>query len=265
VLQIIESLGLKALEIPTHPREGISLEALQVALEQTPVQACLLTPTFNNPLGSCMSDERKKKLVEMLAAREIPLIEDDIWGDTSFHSPRPKAAKAWDKNGGVMLCSSFSKTVAPGLRAGYVAAGRWTKRVEYLKTVTSLANTTLTSLALAEFLQNGGYDAHLRRVRKTFGAQMQWTIEAIDHYFPNGTRVTRPRGGQVVWVELDESVDSLELFAAALKEGISIAPGPLFSPRSQYKHFIRLNCGYHQSPDIEKALETLGKLASKQM
>ena len=265
VLQIIESLGLNALEIPTHPRDGISLEAMEVALDGNAVAACVLSPTFNNPLGSCMSDERKKRLVETLSARDIPLIEDDIWGDTSFDNPRPHAAKAWDKNGGVMLCSSFSKTLAPGLRVGYVAAGRWKKRVEYLKTVNTLANATLPSLAVAEFLENGGYDAHLRRIRKSFAAQVQWTTNAVDHYFPAGTRVTRPRGGQVVWVEMPQNIDALQLFADAIKENISIAPGPIFSPRAKFRNFFRLNCAWHQSPEIERAFRTLGSLMARQM
>jgi DNA-binding transcriptional MocR family regulator len=207
-----------------------------------------------------LSDDKKERLVKTLAAREIPLIEDDIWGDIPFAPPRPKAAKAWDKDGNVLLCSSFSKSIAPGYRVGWVAPGRWRSQVTYLKTVTTLASPTLPSLAVAEFLENGGYDAHLRRLRKAFASQVQWTIEAIDQFFPEGTRVTRPSGGQVVWVELPESIDALELFREAIKQNISIAPGPIFSAQDRYRNFIRLNCGYHASANIEVALRTLGQI-----
>ena len=257
------SLGMKAFEIPTHPRHGIDLDALDRAIKKNKIKACLVIPNFNNPLGSCMSDKNKKQLAEMLGHREIPLIEDDIYGDLYFGATRPKAAKAFDKRGLVLLCSSFSKTIAPGYRVGWTAPGRFKAQVEHLKTMNTVATATLPQMAMAKFLENGGYDRHLRRLRKALAMQVQRMILAISQYFPEGTRVTRPAGGFVLWVELPKRVDSLELYRKALDKKISIAPGPIFSAKQKYQNFIRLSCGQPWSDRLEQALITLGRLAGK--
>jgi DNA-binding transcriptional MocR family regulator len=261
VLQAIESLKLKALEIPTHPRDGISIEALEEALRRTRVTACLFTPNFNNPLGSCMSDASKKRLVMLLAAKNIPLIEDDIYGDLCFGSVRPRAAKAFDKRGMVLVCSSFSKTLAPGYRVGWVAAGRFHNQVKSLKLTNSMASTSLTQMAIANFLETGGYDRHLRKIRKIYASQVEHMRSAIARHFPKGTKVTNPQGGFYVWVELPKHVSALALHRKALSAQISIAPGPIFSPKQKYENFVRLSCGLTWSPRVEDALITLGKLA----
>lgn len=260
ILQIVESLGLRAVEVATHPRDGVILESLEEALEREKIAACVFMPCFGNPLGARMNDDSKKRLVELLEQAGVPLIEDDVWGDTNFDSPRPKPAKYWDKTGNVLLVSGFSKTLAPGYRVGYVAAGRFKKRVEYLKLVSSSANPALPGLAVAEFLGKGGFDAHLRRLRRTFAEQTQMALEAVAHYFPEGTKTNRPLGGHFLWVELPEHIDALELFEQALTEGITIAPGPIFSARQKFRHFVRLNCGYNSPGWTNIALEKLGHL-----
>jgi DNA-binding transcriptional MocR family regulator len=261
-LQIIEALGLKALEIPTSPRDGVSLDSLQYALETQRISACLFSPNFSNPLGSCMSVENKKRLVEMLAEREIPLIEDDTYGELYFGDTRPPCAKSFDKKGLVLLCSSFSKTAAPGYRIGWVAAGRWSTDVEHLKMTNTLATASLPALAIAEFLSNGGYDHYLRRIRRAYSENVAWTVRTICQHFPSCSKVTRPSGGHVLWVEL-ENTDALKLFHEALAEGISIAPGPMFSARGKYRNCIRLNCGFRPSDELEHALRRVGELAAQ--
>ncbi|MHA3771939.1 aminotransferase-like domain-containing protein [Verrucomicrobiota bacterium sgz303538] len=263
ILQCIESLGLKALEIPTHPRDGVSLDALAYALETQPIAACLFVLNFNNPLGSCMPDAHKEQLVAMLAEREIPLIEDDLYGDLPFNGIRPRTAKSFDRKGLVLLCDSFSKTLAPGYRVGWCAPGQWQERVELLKMVTTVATPTLPQMAVADFLANGGYEHHLRRIRKLYAEKVQLVSQAVGEFFPEGTRVTRPTGGYVLWVELPTQVNSLELFDRALAAGISIAPGPLFSAKGKFTNFIRLNCGNPWTPQIESALRTLGQMAAE--
>ncbi|MGC4043948.1 MAG: PLP-dependent aminotransferase family protein [Armatimonas sp.] len=261
VLQAIESLGLKALEIPTHPRDGISLEALTNAVETVSVKACVVVSNYNNPLGSRIPDENKRKLVELLAARDIPLIEDDNYGELSFDTARPMVAKAFDTNGLVLLCASFSKTLAPGYRIGWVAPGRYQAKVERLKVACNLATSMPPQLALAEYLEGGGYDHHLRRVRRIYAQHTARMAQAIGEYFPPGTRVTRPGGGFVLWVELRPHIDSVALYEQALRAGITLAPGPLFSATQKYRNFLRLNASYW-SPETERGLETLGKLAA---
>lgn len=264
-LQVLESLGLRALELPTHPREGLSLDALEVALESQQITACLLMPNLANPLGSTMPDANKKRLVEMLAAREIPLIEDDTYGELSFAAARPCTAKAFDQTGNVLLCSTFSKTLGPGLRVGWVAAGRFREKVEWLKMTTNMASASLPPLAVAEFLRGGGYDHYLRRTRRTYAMQLDKLSEAVARHFPEGTRLTRPSGGFLLWAELPAGADTLQLFLAALEENISIAPGRLFSARDKYPHCLRLSAGLPWTAEVEHAVQTLGRLAHRQL
>jgi DNA-binding transcriptional MocR family regulator len=261
VLQIIESLGLRALEIPTHPRDGISLDALRYAIEQNDVRACLVVSNFSNPLGSCMPDENKRQLVEMLAEREIPLIEDDIYGELYFGAERPRVAKSYDRTGNVLLCSSFSKTIAPGYRVGWVAPGKFQRQIEHLKRATNLATPTPTQMAVAAFLENGGYDHHLRRIRRIYAQQVASMVEAIGHYFPEGTKVTRPAGGFLLWVELPPRVDSLELYRRAIESHITVAPGVIFTAQQKYRNCVRLNAAFW-SGKVESAIEIIGNLAA---
>jgi DNA-binding transcriptional MocR family regulator len=207
-----------------------------------------------------MPDADKKTLVDLLARREIPLIEDDIYGDLHFAEKRPRTAKTYDKQGLVLLCSSFSKTLAPGYRVGWTAPGRFKLQVESLKFTSSMATTTAPQMAIADFLQSGGYDRYLRKIRRILMTQVQQMSNAVGRYFPAGTKVTRPQGGYVIWVELPHGVDSLELHRRALAQKISIAPGPIFSAKQKYKNFIRLSCGLPWSEKIERAVRTLGDL-----
>ena len=260
ILQAIQALGMKALEIPTHPRDGVSLDALAYALEQQPVKACLFVLNFHNPLGSCMPDENKKRLVEMLAARDIPLIEDDVYGDLSFAQERPRTAKSFDRKGLVLLCDAFSKTLAPGYRVGWTAPGRFKDQVSYYKIVSTAATAILPQMAIADFLANGGYNHHLRRVRREYANKVQLVTQAVCKHFPEETKMTRPSGGHVLWVEMPAKVNAVELFERALAEKISIAPGPVFSARQRFENFIRLNCANPWTPTFENALERLGRL-----
>jgi DNA-binding transcriptional MocR family regulator len=265
-LQIIESLGMKAVEIATHARHGIVLDALEQAIRRHKIKACLLSTNLSNPLGSSMPDKSKKELVELLARREIPLIEDDIYGDLCFTPPRPKTAKAYDKKGLVLLCSSFSKTVAPGFRVGWTAPGRFSLQIETLKLMNTMATATLPQMAISEFVENGGYDRHLRKIRKRFADQMRFVTDLISEHFPKGTKVTRPAGGYLLWVELPKRVDSLKLHAEALRQSISIAPGPMFSAKkNRYANFIRLSCGQMETERIEDALAKLGHIMTSSM
>lgn len=261
-LQIIEALGLRALEIPGTSTEGMSLEALRYALDHNSVQACLVITNFSNPLGALMPDQRKRELVALLANKNIPLIEDDIYGDLSFVDQRPSVAKAWDRTDNVLLCSSFSKTLAPGYRVGWIAPGRYQTRIEQLKMVINIASPAPTQLAVAEFLANGGYEHYLRTVRRIYARNLAQMGDAIGRFFPEGTRVSRPSGGFSLWVELPEEVDTLRLYSRALKEGITLAPGQLFSASGKYGNFVRVNAAFW-SERFEPYLVTLGRLANE--
>ncbi len=261
MLQLLEVHGLRALEIPTDPREGLSLEALQFAIEHHAVKAVLTISNFNNPLGSCMPDEKKKELVELLTRYDIPLIDNNVSGEIYFSEKRPSTTKAFDRKGLVMLCSSFSKDISPSLRVGYIAPGRYKSAIEWLKFTLSTATATLPQMAIAEFLASGGYDHQLRRIRREYAANVAYLSQAVTRYFPSGTRITRPAGGFTLWVQLPAQIDSLELYKMALQDGITLTPGYLFSPTNQFYDFIRLNAAAWTYP-IERAVERLGAMVA---
>src|SRR5512139_212456 len=256
-LQMLEVHGLRALEIPTHPRDGISIEALEFAIEHNPIRAVFVISNFNNPLGSQIPDERKKALVELLTRHNIPLIENDVCGELYFGEKRPLVCKAFDTKGLVILLSSFSKDISPGLRLGWVAAGRYSTEVEWLKFTLSASSPTLPQMVVADFLDGGGYDQHLRRLRREYAHNVELMSSAVMRYFPEGTRLTRPSGGFILWVQLPENVNSLELYKMALQGGITLAPGHVFSATYQFSNFIRLNAASF-TYTTERALERLG-------
>ncbi len=265
VLQQIEEMGLKVREIPMHPRDGMNLDVLEQILKKQPIAACIATPNFNNPLGSLMPDDAKQRLVALLAGRKIPLVEDDINGELYHGASRPRAAQAYDQAGMVLLCGSFSKTIAPGYRVGWVAPGRYYDRVKSLKLTSTLATASLPQYAIAEFVANGGYDHHLRTLRRQFARQIQRMSAAVAETFPQGIKLTRPAGGFVLWIELPPKVRARELHQLALAARISIAPGTMFSATQSFPNFIRLNCGHPWSDRIEQAVETLGRLVKQLM
>jgi DNA-binding transcriptional MocR family regulator len=259
LLQIIEKLDHKIIGIPSDPESGVSIETLEYALNNNKIDAFISIPNFNNPLGSVLSSERKEKLVRMLSKYDIPIIEDDIYGDLSFSDNRPDVLKAHDKTGNVILCSSVTKTLAPGYRIGWVIPGKYKEQFESVKIMAHNTASTPIQLVLAEFLENGGYERYLRKIRKIYAVNMAKMAEALGKFFPAGTHVTHPKGGFFLWVEMPENVDSVKLYTEALKEGITIMPGPLFSTSNKFRNCIRLNTAYW-SPKIEEAIKSLGKL-----
>ena len=260
-LQILQSLGLRALEIPTHPRSGISLEALELALAEHPVRALLVMPNVSNPIGATMSDASKKRLVELLAQKSVPLIEAHIYADLHFGPISPKAAKAYDRSGNVMLCGSFSKTLSPGLKVGWIVPGRWRDALRMLKFVASGGQNELVELAVAELVESGGYERSLRSLRRRFESQVDAARGIIAEAFPRGTRVTRPSGGYILWLELPKSCDTVALFEALVERGITIGPGPMFSATQRYRNCMRVSLGSVWTPRHEQALREVGRLA----
>ncbi|MFA5507960.1 MAG: PLP-dependent aminotransferase family protein [Vulcanimicrobiota bacterium] len=258
-LQAIEMLGLRVLEIPSDPTDGMSLDALLLALDQMPVRAVVATPSHNNPTGSCMSADNRRELVDILAQAGVPLIEDDVYGDLGYGSRRIPAARSFDREGNVLYCSSLSKTLAPGYRLGWTAAGRYHHEVQKLKTLTNLASPSVLALGLAYYLQGNTYERCLRSLRREYARRTRAMREAVLAHFPDGTRVSDPRGGYVLWVELPRRINTLDLYPQARDLGIVYTPGPLFSAGKRYKHCLRLNAATWTHRE-KQAIETLGQL-----
>lgn len=265
VLQTIQTLGMLALEIPTDSETGMCLDSLQGAIETNEVRAVVAVPNFHNPTGALMPDDTKKELVELLHHQGIPLIEDDVYGDLYFGERRPRTCQAFDHEGLVLTCSSFSKTLAPGYRVGWVMPGRFRSEVMQRKQLLSSGSAGITQLAVAEFLRSGGYDRHMVQLRRRYREQLTMLRESVAKYFPEGTRITRPRGGFVLWIQLPRGADSIDLYESALQHKIGVTPGSLFSATGKYRNFIRLCAGHPWSDAMENGVATLGDLVRERI
>ena len=261
-LQVLERLKLRAVEIPVHPREGIDLEVLAERLETLPIKACWFMSHLQNPIGASLSKAHKQALYQLLKHHQVPMLEDDVYAELYFGSTPPVPVKAFDDEGLVIHCSSFSKCLAPGYRVGWVAGGRYAQAISRLKLMTTISPSVPAQAAIADYLQHGGYDRHLLKLRHALEAQQGSMLAAADRYFPAQTRITRPAGGYFLWVEFPEQVDSLQLFKTALDQGVSLAPGPIFSATQQFRHCVRLSYGHPWTQRSERGMETLGKLLS---
>ncbi|MBB5418318.1 aminotransferase-like domain-containing protein [Paraburkholderia atlantica] len=262
MLHAIERLGMRAIEVATHPVDGIDIDALAKIIARQKIAACMVMPNFQNPLGFCMSDERKRQLVELLAAHEIPAIENDVYQELYFGDARPSTLKTFDTRGLVLHCASFSKSLTASYRIGWALPGRYRGQVEKLKFLNTLTTPSVPQVAVADYLRQDGYDRHLRHLRRVYRQQASIMSALVLRFFPVGTRVSTPRGGYVLWVELPVAIDSMRLYQAALERGITVGPGMMFSTSNDYRHFIRLNYSYPWTAQAEAALKTLGELAT---
>ncbi|HTH60774.1 MAG TPA: PLP-dependent aminotransferase family protein [Paraburkholderia sp.] len=262
MLHAIERLGMRAIEVPTHPSLGIDVEALAAIVARQKIAACMVMPNFQNPLGFQMPDERKAQLVELLGAREIPLIENDVYQELYFGDARPSTLKRFDTRGLVLHCASFSKSLSASYRLGWAMPGRFRAQVEKLKFLNTLTTPSVPQIAIADYLRHDGYDRHLRRLRRFYRQQARLMSAMVLRFFPAGTNVSEPRGGYVLWVELPARVDSMRLYEAALARGVTIGPGYMFSMRNDFHHFIRLNYSYPWTAQTEAALKLLGELVA---
>lgn len=258
ILQLANSMKLRVLELPTNPVSGVDPEALRKVLPK--IKACLLISNFSNPLGSCMPDEHKKAVVGMLSEYQIPLIENDLYGDLFFGNSRPKPCKAFDEQGLVLWCGSVSKTLAPGYRVGWIAPGKFKEAVLRHKHVHMVSTPSLNQEAIANFMENDRYDNHLHKLRHELHANSLHFAQSILDYFPEGTKITTPQGGFILWVELDKKIDTTQLYYKAMQHNISIAPGRMFTLQEQYRNCMRLSYGQRWNPLVEERLLLLGKL-----
>ena len=264
-LQLLRQLGLGALEMPTDPTCGVDLAVLDTTLARHKVAACLLMTNCQNPLGFSMEEEKKRELVKILKRHAVPLVENDVYAELQFDLKMSRAAKAFDTEGSVLHCGSYTKCLGPGFKIGWVAAGRFREAIANRKFATTLGTSVPPQAAIAHYLLHHAYEKHLRMLRKSLMEQVEQMSMALSTYFPVGTRLSRPRGGFVLWVEMPEAVDAFKLFELAASREIGIAPGPIFSARrgKNYQNFIRLNCSHPWSDSLDDALQWLGCSATE--
>lgn len=260
IFQVIESLGLISVEVLAHPETGIDLDYLDNLLEKDPaIKACLFVPTNTNPVGHVLPDSKKEALVQLLEKRNVPLIEDDIYGELYFGKTRPRTCKSYDRTGNVLYCSSLSKSLAPGYRIGWTIPGKYYDKVLDHKSMHTVASNTLSQYAIAHFLENGRYAFHLKKLRKQLHINYLQYLKAFEQYLPKDIKLSQPAGGYVMWMQMHESVDGLDLYERAIQERISIAPGQLFSFEGMYKNYLRISFSAPWSDEVEAGIKRLGE------
>jgi len=265
IYQSLENMGLKVVEISSDPATGLDIDCLEKSIEKFNIKACIVTPNFNNPSGSCMPEENKKRLVEVITKYDIALIEDDIYGELYFGRSRPRTCKYYDTKGLVMHCASLSKSLAPGYRIGWTIPGKFIEDVKQIKRTSDISSPSLTQAAMAHFLGNGRYEYHLKNLRRALHTQYLKYTQAVIEYFPEGTKLSRPQGGFVLWVELPKKVNASKLRSEAMRHHISVVPGKIFSVRCNYNNFIRISFGKPWNEDMDYGLMMLGKIVKKMM
>ena len=265
LILLAEHLGLRTIEVPTHPDQGMSLDALELLLSEQRVTAVVTMPSVHNPLGTSMPVAAKQRLAALAQTYRVPVIEDALYAELQYATPLQPTVKAFDSDGWVIVCTSYTKTLAPGFRVGWMEAGRFQRQIATLKFSASLAQPAFLGEVLGAFLESGGYAKHLRRLRRINAAQVDRLRGLIDSDFPSGTRATEPTGGFLVWVELPVGCDGNRLCDDALRHAITITPGSLFSPSGHHNRHICLSGAHHFTDRHIHALLTLGELAKKQL
>jgi DNA-binding transcriptional MocR family regulator len=267
ILQTIEHLKLKLIEVPNNPgsgpNSGIDVDAVRRAVRANKLAAAVLMPNFNNPAGSLTPEPAKREIVRILTENNVPIVEDDIYGDLNFTGSRPLSLRTFDESGLVISCGSISKTIAVGFRIGWAVSSQFHVEIARAKFFSAVACPTLQQLVLARYYASGGYERYLRRMRLALASNAQSITECIAQSFPPGTKVARPAGGMVLWVELPPQVDGTELFRTALASRIGTLPGLVFSAKGDFRNYIRLNCGLPWTTTVQRAVQKLGKLVSE--
>lgn len=263
IIEMIESLGLKAIEIPMCPEEGVCADDLARAFAEHDIKACIFSTTISNPLGSQMSDERRQQLVRMIEERGAVLIEDDVYGELAYEHSHAKPAQYFSRKGQVITCSSLSKTAAPSYRVGWMIAGKYAAQARRLKRAISCSSSLMNQWTLYEFMSSGDYDKNLRTLRQRLALNKERMRALVLQHFPEKTRMTNPKGGCVLWLQLPSQYDVIELFHLALDAGISITPGSIFSATDKYRQCVRLSYGIPWSDKVEVAVARLGALCQQ--
>ena len=263
IIELIETLGMKALEIYTCTEEGVCLNDLTKAIKKHPIKACLFSSAINNPLGSMKTDVQRQALVSLLEKYDLPLIEDDVYSELYFTEKKPKPAQLYSEKGLVMTCSSFSKTAAPGYRIGWLLPGKFEEQAKRVKRAQSCSTPMLQQWTLNEYIQSGDYDRHLSVLRKKLIYNCERMRALIAEHFPSEVCISKPQGGSVLWLRCQSHVNTSEFFQEAIEQGVSFAPGIIFSMSGKYANYMRISFGVQWNEQVENAIQTLGSLVFK--
>ena len=258
--QLLETLGLRALELPCSASQGLSPEALELATEHWDIKALVVSPCFATPTGACMPEENKLHILTLAQRHNFTVIEDDIYGEIYFDLQRPRSLYSYDRDGSVILCSSFSKSLSRDLRLGWIAPGRHLEAVKKLKLITALASSQTLQKGVSDFLNDGSLEKHMRQQRLRYRQQYQQLTLLLNQHLPELQSCSQPNGGLSVWLELPDHIDTLELYNRARQENLILTPGRLFTAQDRYSNFLRMSFVHPWTADRCQAVETLGQL-----
>lgn len=261
ILEVVKNLRLKVIEIPVHAESGFDVAFLKRATEHTMLKAIVLTPNFHNPTGALLADADKKELLTIAQSRDIPIIENDVFGDLNFSGNRPSNIQSMDNSGLVMTFSSFSKTLAPGIRLGWLSPGRFFKQAEQLKFSLGSTVSPIYQETIAKLLASSSYDRHVRKFRMQLAAQSYHTINLISEFFPESTRMSQPKGGYSIWLKMEKKVNMKLFYKHCEQNGIRFTPGSAFSFSSVFEQHFRIIFANKYTVQREEMLKMAGKIA----
>ena len=263
--QLLANLNRKIIEIPSS-ETGIDLVRLEQIMQQSDARCCLLTANFQNPLGYCLTQKKKKKIADLAATYACTIIEDDIYAECSFSFQRPLPIQHWDQHGYVILCSSISKSLSSAYRVGwYCLPERYKHLHSKLMMHTVTVNTPL-QLGLADLIYSRAYREHLQQLRPKLRSQVQAYRDYLLQAFVGiEIKINLPEGGYSLWIQLPDQIDSMACYYFAQQHQINIVPGEVFGEDRRYQHFIRLNAGYPLSRDICQAIQLLADWVKQQI
>lgn len=268
ILQLLQQLQCKVIEIPSSPTQGLGINLLTDAANKWQINACIVTPNFATPTGAKMPIENKQKLIALAQQYNFQIIEDDVYGDLGF-SNTSQPLKALDitseNNERVVLCGSFSKALSRDLRLGWVITNKHHKAITKAKLVQQLATSQTVQQAMYYYLSDGYFERHLNHYRRVLQNQKEQLLAALNQYWQFNFKYTVPDGGIALWVELPAHIDSLALYHQAIEHQIVITPGNLFTNSGAYSNYIRLSFAHEIKNERLVALKVLAKLITKQL
>lgn len=261
VLEVIRVLGLKVIEIPVDI-DGFDLNFLKKACINNKIRAVVITPNFHNPTGILMADEQKKELLSIIQQYGIAVIENDIYGDLNFSGKRPTTLKTFDESGLVITYTSYSKTLAPGIRLGWLSAGKFMPQAEQVKFAMGSTVSPVYQETVNRLLSGESYDRHIRAFRMQLAKNAYFTINLLSKHFPEGTSVLTPSGGYNLWVKMADKVNMDNFYSQCEKIGIKFTPGYTFSFSDVFSRYFRIVFADQYSAQKLQAFELAGQLAA---
>jgi DNA-binding transcriptional MocR family regulator len=260
VFTALEHRGLRAVEIPYSPTHGLDPDQFQYLIDRHEVRACVLMPAHHFPTGVSTPPAAVRKIVEIARRKNLPIIENGGYMDLQYGKACVPTLKRFDESGLVLQVGSFSNTLAPGYGMGWLVPGRFRDRIVQMKFASNLLSGGIFQRAVAEYMQTGNFNRHLRSLRAKLLARMECGLALIERHFPSGCKVTKPSGGFMCWVEGPPDFDSVAACRDALARGVGLPPGPLFSVRESFRNCIGLNLSFPWTPDAEARLKVIGEL-----